>query len=394
MAKALQNPASLATDPSGACKRGEPSGKGHGPDDLCAHLENLYSDQPQPKCTVIFPGKMIHNLHFLRGVAALMVVAHHGLYVLYRNDLIDHHPGLGVLGVDLFFVISGFVIVISTKPTTTPIDFLRRRFLRVVPLYWLVTLCVFGLFIVDSLAGESSNLPTLAELIKSLLFIPYEPVIERSMPVLLVGWTLYFEVFFYLIFFIGLSVLTVDKVVFGVGLAIAAFAALGLVIPSTLVSLNFYSNPVILEFVWGMILAVIWKQHRAWLSKLHPLMVYAMVGFGLAFLVLSNGAHNPFVAGIGAALLIGAALGFEVRGQVVKSNLSNFFGNISYALYLIHFTYFFIAEAILTNMGLIDNFAATLTGLVAAFIGACFLAWMSFRLVETPLAQLARPSPR
>lgn len=323
-----------------------------------------------------------------------MVVIHHAWFVLYRNGHVDLHLGIGALGVDLFFVISGFVIVIATKPDTSPVDFLRRRFLRVVPLYWLVTLAVFGLFIVDSMAGESSNLPTLSELTKSLFFIPYEAADDRSMPVLIVGWTLYFEMFFYLVFFICLSIFRGQMVVLATGLVIAALAAAWAFVPSGLIALKFYSNPVILEFIWGMILAVIWQQHRSWFSKLGSPILYASILAGIALLFLSGREHNPFIAGIGATLIIGAALGFEHRGRVVTSNGSKFFGDISYSLYLIHFTYFFIAEAILNRMGVMESLPAVLLGLIIAFLGACFLAWMSFRLVERPLAQLARSSSR
>ncbi|MEL6862435.1 MAG: acyltransferase family protein, partial [Pseudomonadota bacterium] len=189
-------------------------------------------------------------------------------------------------------------------------------------------------------------------------------------------------------FFKGRSVLL------AAGSILALLAAAWWLIPSSFVALKFYSNPVILEFIWGMVLAFVWQQHRSLFSKINPPVLVGSILVGIALLFLSGREHNPFIAGIGAALIIAAALGFEHRGQVLTSKVSAFFGDISYSLYLIHFTYFIVAESILNQMGMLENVFAAVIGLIIAFLSACFLAWMSFRLVETPLAQLARSSSR
>ena len=83
------------------------------------------------------PSERLIHLQHLRGVAALMVVMQHSQFLHYPQ-----WPGslFGALGVDLFFVISGFVIFWVTRSETSPTRYFLRRCIRIVPLYWFLTL--------------------------------------------------------------------------------------------------------------------------------------------------------------------------------------------------------------------------------------------------------------
>jgi len=79
------------------------------------------------------------SIQYLRGCAALMVVFHHLGLQLRRVGYEGYWPSFLSSGVDLFFVISGFIMWITTKRGITTLAFFRRRVIRIVPLYWLLT---------------------------------------------------------------------------------------------------------------------------------------------------------------------------------------------------------------------------------------------------------------
>ena len=108
----------------------------------------------------------------------------------------------GIWGVDIFFVISGFIMMYVTENNEK--FFLLKRIFRIVPLYWILTLGVFALaiFVPDVLNNTTANI---VHLIKSLFFIPFDKNGTGHFPILFLGWTLNFEVIFYFLFSLSLS---------------------------------------------------------------------------------------------------------------------------------------------------------------------------------------------
>lgn len=146
----------------------------------------------------------LYGLQGLRAIAAAFVVFVHAVST-YREKVdaaSGFFPGFptGESGVQLFFAISGFIIYTASINMAPGFGsaklFAWRRLVRVVPLYWLATI-VYAIKL--ALVTES---PTGAELFKSLFFVPYGGYVMR--PVLGAGWTLNFEMFFYLVFFLTL----------------------------------------------------------------------------------------------------------------------------------------------------------------------------------------------
>ncbi len=152
------------------------------------------------------PFTLIHPIQYLRGIAALMVVWHHGVGQLATLE--TYFPfRFGTSGVDLFFVISGFIMVVTTAGRdVTPTEFIARRFVRVVPLYWVLTLALAATALVAPSLFRSVTL-TAVSLIQSLLFIPHFSPSHAGMiwPVLVPGWTLNYEMFFYVVFAASLA---------------------------------------------------------------------------------------------------------------------------------------------------------------------------------------------
>ncbi len=109
---------------------------------------------------------MINNVQVLRGFAAFLVLLAHS--VGYNERLLDPIFGVGTRGVDLFFVISGFVMVLTTsKRPVTPVQFLLNRAIRIVPLYWILTLAVFAIALVAPQLLKATR-ADYGELVKSL----------------------------------------------------------------------------------------------------------------------------------------------------------------------------------------------------------------------------------
>jgi exopolysaccharide production protein ExoZ len=153
-------------------------------------------------------------LQALRGIAALLVVVHH-VAVMSQFDQIespwvvalrDNMRNFGSIGVAIFFVLSGFVITYSVfgkknQPSAT--DFLLKRITRIYPPYFFYSVIAFLLYFVSTVMVNHSPADW-GYLIKSFLFIPTYDSDGKFFPVLMVGWTLIFEMYFYLLFFLAL----------------------------------------------------------------------------------------------------------------------------------------------------------------------------------------------
>ena len=164
----------------------------------------------------------------------------------------------GIWGVDIFFVISGFIMMYVTENNEK--FFLLKRIFRIVPLYWILTLGVFALAILvpDVLNNTTANI---VHLIKSLFFIPFDKNGTGHFPILFLGWTLNFEVIFYFLFSLSLVFFKENRMI-----ACSIFIIIFLVFNKIFSEKNFifetYANDIFIEFIFGMILFTIWKKYK------------------------------------------------------------------------------------------------------------------------------------
>jgi exopolysaccharide production protein ExoZ len=276
----------------------------------------------------------------LRAVAAASVALTHILY-----NALAMAPGAVIVrqlyrampwsaGVDIFFVISGFVIVHASRSLfTTPGAaklFLQRRLTRVVPLYWLMT----SLFLIETMISPDAINGALGGAVfiaKSYLFIPCARPGGVVQPVLGLGWTLNYELFFYVIFTPFLR-LRQAQAVTGATLLLAAFV---LAAPHGLlhgVILQTWSNPIILEFCAGMLLALLPSSFT-----LHAIPRLAIVAAVLVLLHLQPGWSRLAACGIPAAVLLFAAVTGKASARLPRIEIGLvMLGDASYALYLVH----------------------------------------------------------
>jgi exopolysaccharide production protein ExoZ len=289
---------------------------------------------------------MIANLQGLRALAALLVVIHH--VRVFVNGI---HPAafmtdVGACGVDIFFVISGFVMVYTNRDAQrTPTAFWRGRALRILPMYWLVTCALVGLYVAGfrpvGLHGWSWG-----DLGASLLLIPNVRIDGVSEPILTLGWTLIYEALFYAIF--GLALLTRDirKTVLVVTVLFVLLMLAGLTMPPESVAGRTYSSPLALEFAAGCLLglAYVRKDIFAWPASARlamPLMVMAAAAIITADAtardaILTDPWVRVLLTGLPATAIVAGALALERSGRTLHSPFWLFQGTASYALYLIH----------------------------------------------------------
>ncbi|MDB6093179.1 MAG: hypothetical protein JWM32_741 [Verrucomicrobia bacterium] len=348
---------------------------------------------------------MVYSIQILRGVAALLVVLHH-----FNQMLPWKHAGLvmfgyeGDTGVDIFFIISGFVMVYSTENPehAKPLTFGLRRFFRVVPLAQICTLLYFILL---------QGTPTGNVLLRSLFFVPLAPVDPPKFGWSLVPqmWTLSYELAFYLLFGLALIFTRRFRVVVATGLilfSIVFFQALlggpfswqpqGVHLPATHAGIlpvevmGVLGNPLLLEFVAGMLLA--WNYRRAENSFRHGARrVQARVAAGILgaafaaiyFSAFEDGHGLLNKHGYGALCLVTAALLLEASAdrpsasQLAGKRMRFFMwlGAISYPLYLVH-------------LGIVNSIVHYFPPAVVAVVGSGVVGFLVYVALSVALAAL------
>lgn len=271
--------------------------------------------------------KKFLSLELLRFLAAVLVLTHH--YFGYQH---------GFIGVNIFFMISGFVIMYATTINTE--YFFLRRLLRIIPLYWLLTiLFTMTLIFLPNLISKSYF--DLIFLLKSLFFIPFEnngvgPGIGHS-PYLFLGWTLNYEIFFYLVFQISILINYKYR---GVILVIS-FVIIQIILKS-LNSESFilrtYSHPIIFQFCYGIFIFYLWEFFN-YKSKKKKFFIYLFIIF-VFFLIYDteqnlNLKNNLRLYYSAWSLIIILAFIF-IFEKIIKNNIFLAMGAVSYPIYLIH----------------------------------------------------------
>lgn len=330
----------------------------------------------------------ITGIQILRFAAAYLVVLMHATQAiaLRLGGDPDAYWKTGSVGVDIFFVISGFIMesMVSGQErdglrqrTGAALDFLKRRIVRVVPMYWLATGAKVALVLaLPSLALRTSL--DLQHLLASLFFYPTPAPWGLVEPVLPVGWTLNFEMLFYFAF--------------------AACIALGFNRPGTLLvafatlwgaarlwpeptALAFFGRSILFEFALGMLIAIIYRR----LPSRRPLIGIACIVAGST--IIASGLHEAIAErflswGLCAALIVFGTLNAEplLKNSRLARHLARY-GDSSYSTYLFH-TFVVPAAAIALGAAGITNRMACL----AAVLLAVFLACEAFHYaVEKPV---------
>ena len=276
--------------------------------------------------------KKLHALQYLRAFAALVVVYSHAVMQ------VDHYsvrlPEFGSFGVDIFFVISGFIMVYIARPDDTPTRFFVNRVRRVVPLYWFFTLLMAAILLLRPDLFKNTVYDTL-ELTKSLFFVPFYSSAHPGelWPVVAPGWSLNYEMYFYLLFALSLLFAARLRVAMITAAIIVVFLAASWLQPTGnglgAALDGFLGDAIVFEFVFGMVLALLWKRDVLTLSpRTGALLLLA----GLVLLFLKLPLPRVFEYGVPALMIVMGCLFIEVP----KNRLLLLLGDASYSLYLSH----------------------------------------------------------
>ncbi len=316
------------------------------------------------------PPERLEGLQSLRALAALLVLIGHVRAEAAHYFALDL-PGAALpwtRGVDIFFIISGFIITLSAaRFAARPGAFLWRRLRRVVPLYALFTTLMVALLLAAPGSLKSTSLDP-AQIASSYLFLPYERADGRIAPVLSLGWTLNYEVFFYALLALCLAL---PRPLLACCAGLAALCLLGPALPQTTATV-FYANPLILEFTFGIALARLWQ--CGFVRPSAPLA-------GLAL-------PRVLAAGLPATVIVAAGTLLAPDRHLPLQSI----GNASYALYLSHRFPLRLGTLVLVPVMPAHPLAALV--FCVLLVGLCLWAARAVHLhVERPLTARLGPRP-
>jgi len=351
---------------------------------------------------------VLRSIQVCRGLAALVVMAFHICGAIAADhyfgfEVFRQALGFGMVGVEFFFVLSGFIIVyVHADDFGRPErlrPYLRNRFERLYPVYWLIFAAVFALALMSP--GARATLPDdPLVILKSLLLLPQHPDVAggSGAPVIKVAWTLQYELLFYL--FVGLLIWNVR------------LAALMCALLAAAVALAVYSGasigdwlPILypryfLLFALGMAAAAAVRH-----DVVQPSRPVAVVGgailvvfcaLDVAGRLLSGVAMpDPLIQtlgyGLGSSLLVAGLASAELKGWKVSSPRGVLLGEASYVLYLLHVPVISVTMKVLMALG-IGSLGMTGAWLSVAILTiACIASALAVHMMmERPLMRFLR----
>lgn len=344
------------------------------------------------------------SIHYLRGLAAISVVAFHLRSTLdntyAQKDLGQLLFSHGNAGVDLFFIISGFIIALSTskKYANNKLDFVFKRIFRIYPVLLVTLVSLF--FIMpdpDILNYLRSSIPLHLDYSKGAPFFGYNSVIT--------AWTLTYELYFYFIFLISMSIshkyrtyicssilfITVfsTQLYFNGNINLSGFASIKNISNSFLNNfLRFSSSPMMIEFIYGMFLYEV----RALFKRipLANILVFTLISyFVCSYLSGYREFYGPTNYGTWGMALFIAAITYESKYGIKESRVLSFLGDISYSLYMVHI---FVINLFILHLRELPIYAST-SGFsrVLFFISvSIILSYFVYVTIEKPFIKLGK----
>jgi exopolysaccharide production protein ExoZ len=333
---------------------------------------------------------LIRPIQYLRGLACMVVVLAHALYiipgVIEQVGMPYFLPSYSA--VEMLFLISGFVMVATVaKKDRTPWEFFKIRIVRIVPLYWIATLATIAYRSFDQGVHYSP-----ANIAKSLLFVPYAAVAGQPgsiWPIMEQGWTLNYEMFFYVLFALSLAAPR-RFLVPGLASVLVTLVVIGRIFGPFVNPLAMvYTNPLLLPLTAGMIVAYLWLRDRSqhWLRWSPLFIVFGLYGIAVqhSWTVILGGAFIIFASCLHPKLL------------AIQSRPLLELGNASYSIYLFHHFVLIVLSGIWLRIFPLMTWVSSALFLLLALILCTGAGWLCYVFVEEPLTSgllnLLRNSP-
>lgn len=357
-----------------------------------------------PGETPALPSVLV-NIQFLRFVAAMLVVFYHSsAHVkstgVEQGPLYDVFEAIGFAGVDIFFVISGFIMAYTTmgiQGLDPAVNFFKRRLARIYSGYWPYYFIAIALF-----AWVGGPYLANANLWKSFLLWPGQPLIA-------VSWTLTYEMFFYIVYTL-LIVFTAarrNQLLWVLLLGILAWSVYSQFVrlaydEGHLVHMSlaeaYMASPYLAEFLSGSLLAGWLTRHqtgRSWSLLLAGVVLFLAGGWINNALFDTNIEQGYFVFwrvlvfGSASLFIMTGIVRLELEQKVAPLRLSLAAGGASYAIYLSHILWLTATQHLGLNayLGQFSSWVVQLAFLVyAAFI--LFYCMAHYGYIEKPLHRL------
>ncbi len=328
------------------------------------------------------------SIQYFRAFAAFSVVLLHAwtrvcgtaCNVSYLNfDLLSR------FGVELFFVISGIVMwVTTTGRTVYPNEFLVRRIFRIVPLYYLIT------FIVAATAFVAPSVLNTAKLdfhhfTYSLMFMPAEhPTSGKLWPLVVPGWSLNYEMFFYMLFSFSLMLPERYRAA-ALCSTITALCIAGFVLSGDPVYFKFYTHPIMMDFVAGILVGLaITSSALPTASGAWAKIVAGVITSLAAWLVSSRLTDISALFSVPAALIVWGVMELEKVGNLPKIAWLRWFGDISYSFYLVQMITLSAVAYFWKHFGIESHGVANLAYVGVALATTLVVSVLSYRYIELP----------
>lgn len=362
----------------------------------------------------------LDSIQFLRAVAATLVVYAHSIDLTMqfgksRQESFHYLNDVGCIGVDLFFVISGFIITYVARKYSgvgEGLGFLQKRFYRINPIYYIASVLFLGSLLLQIWVVNKVFYFVPEEVFQSaidtVLILPATNNQVLFRPFLMIGWTLAFEWLFYILFFVTILSRVKRKIVL-LTVVIVVLIAMRYVIQPLDLRLTILTNPIMLEFLLGVIICQLYLQGIK--IPVYLSVIFLVIGLaGYIILVFHN---NPLIAAVGPILdgslsmarflYWGIPSGFittgciflEQRGKLNRlwdNKLTRLVGDASYSVYLVHLTAFALLTILYKQVGffLPPDLSIFFQVLVALGVSIAFYWW-----IEKPLLRwLHKPSKK
>ncbi len=339
------------------------------------------------------PIARIEPLQLLRGLAAILIMVKHAIYEVDQIAPDFNHSSYQNyrVGIDIFFVLSGFIMIYISRGQSgisSAKEFIFRRLLRIVPTYWFYTFLLLAVaLVIPQVLGKAEFIPV--DFIQSLFFIPHLNVAGEMQPFLANGWSLNYEIYFYVVFALCLILparysLWAMAAYFVASIATGFFGAGG-------VLLDFYGHPIVLEFLAGAIIGYLFLKN----IRLPSYFIYVGLAFiigavlGLIFIEPFE-AYGFFYSKPLVGILSVALLVLPKKAEyMLMPRWGVFIGDSSYTLYLAHpFAIGAVTQVVLL-LGLEDILNPWLMFFfiaVVAIVGSC----IAYVVIEKPLLSFTK----
>ena len=345
----------------------------------------------------------LSSIQVIRCFACLLVVLHHAIR-LFTVNAADGWSKPGLLdapwfyerlavGVDIFFVLSGFIMTYVATPyfeKRKPLSaFLKRRAIRIYPAYWVMTACLLVLLAAASISRGSISYdlqPT--RVFASLILFPSFDKNMVLQPILGVGWTLSYEIYFYFLFAFTVALFRYNFL-FPLSFAIISLIIFGQFLPEPMAIAAFLRNPIAIEFLFGCALAKLYSDDL--LTKYRSMLMGVTLIAIIPSLFIDMNENIRFILwGLPSSLFVACILSFEKVASWPRGLI--LIGDASYSIYLVHvpFLYFPVVKIIeIARLAHMNSSAAD--GLViAAFAVAVTVGIMFYFIVERSLNSILR----